>query len=229
MTKRNLTLLTGIGGILCAVAIGISDILLLGTNNSGMAIYNQAYWPFMAHRTTPELFWGANGSYTILLLFVGYTHWYLGAEPSAKRWMMAALVAMFFGLGVGSLAHYLIAVLSATYNATIRSTDIETANEIVLALEQTFLNPVAAIAFLFFAIGSGIFFVLTIRGKTVYPRWYAFFVPIILWPLSLLVTSQIPAPLGGYASVTFHWPTVIAFTLSTLILLRHSEIQRQIT
>ena len=222
---RPSVLVTGILGIISAVGVGITDMLLNANASSGTDIFAVEVYELMANKTVQQLMWGSLGGIFILTLMAGYWHWYVGMPAIDRRWARLTLLTVLFGAIGGALYHFHLGMIGLAYQTLLQTTDSASytrLESLIQIYDRYYSIPTFLIALIGFGVGSLLFFIPTIRGKTAFPRWYAFSVPIIAWPLSMLITSQFPAPIGGFVGVTWHWPTIIAFTISTIVLMRRS-------
>ncbi|MEM7800145.1 MAG: DUF6796 family protein [Chloroflexota bacterium] len=228
-SRQTVILVTGLLGILAAILIGISDALLIGQPISGADLYfgGKQEYELMVGKSPATLMWGSLGGIVIPMLIIGYWHWYIGMVNVGRRWARLTMITMILGLLGGMVFHFTLGMIGITYQALLTMPD-ETSkgliDSLILNLYRFFVSPAALVAIVGFLPASILFFIPTIRGKTVFPRWYAFSVPIIAWPLCLLLATLIPAPWGGYIGTTFHWSTILFFAISTFILIRNQRI-----
>ena len=165
------------------------------------------------------------GGIFILMLMAGYWHWYVGMATVHRWWSSLTLLLLLIGAIGGTLYHFYVATPGLAYQKLFHITDSDSyrrIEELIQIYDRDYSQPTFLMAMVGFAGSSVLFFIPTICGRTAFPRWYAFSVPIISWPLSMLITSQFPASIGGFVGVTWHWPTIIAFTISTIVLMRQS-------
>ncbi|MEM7331395.1 MAG: DUF6796 family protein [Chloroflexota bacterium] len=227
-TRQAVILVTGLLGILAAVLIGISDAILIGQPISGSDIYFGEYqeYELMLGKSPVMLMWGSLGGMVIPMLIIGYWHWYIGMVNVGRRWARLTMITMIFGLMGGMVFHFTLGMVGIVYQTQPLMPDNaskELIDSLVLNLYRFFVSPAVFVAIAGFLPASILFFIPTIRGKTLFPRWYAFSVPIIAWPLCLLLATLIPAPWGGYVATTFHWSTIVFFAISTIILIKYQR------
>ncbi|MEM9894188.1 MAG: DUF6796 family protein [Actinomycetota bacterium] len=222
--RRTRILVAGAIGALSALVVAISDILLLGIDASGSEAAEKEIRELVADKGGVELLLGAFGAYGIFLLIVGYWHWYTAAKPEARRGMIVALGFLAAGLVSGGLFHFALGPIGLAMNESAGEIDPAVSDEIYDALAYQYIVPLYAVAMGCIAIASVIFIYQVVRGRTYFPRWFALSAPLCIWPLSSVITYLLPAPIGGFAISSFHWPTIVAFLLSTHLLLARRPV-----
>ncbi|MEM8859904.1 MAG: DUF6796 family protein [Chloroflexota bacterium] len=227
-TPQAVIIVTGLLGILAAILIGISDAILFGQPINGADLFfgEAQEYELMVGKSPAMLMWGSLGGVLIPMLIIGYWHWYVGMVNVGRRWARLTMIALSIGLMGSMVFHFTVGMMGSIYQTQLLmpdDTSAELISSLILTQYQFFIFPALFVALAGLIPASILFFIPTIRGKTLFPRWYAFTVPIIAWPLCLMLATFIPAPLGGYIGTTFHWSTIVFFAISTIVLIKHQR------
>jgi len=218
--RQRTVVLAGILGILGAALVGAGEFSLHYTPTHE---YHDDYHFFLGipgWRLTLGHFLSI---LSVPLYFVGYWHVFQCLRPAAG-WLRR----LFFGIGVYSFAVGGVWIGSRAYLALLiqaqEAHDGATREALVQLLETaSFYNEqlilVLRVAIL---ISSGLFVVLTATGRTSYPRWAAFFNPILLVAAAFGLYFTLPA-IGGYVMpIAMNVAHVIFFSVSTWLCTRMS-------
>ena len=172
-TMKNILVVTGLIGVLASVLVGIGEYLL---HYDSLARFSEGGFGFMRgideHRTTVGHFIGVFGATFYL---IGCYHIYLMLRPAGERTAQVAFFVSAFGFIVGAVWIGSRASISALMQ-------LPTAPEIAQLIDlydlryETLLSVVRLTTLVL----SVLFVVLTLSGRSRYPRWMAIFNPFVL-------------------------------------------------
>ena len=210
-------LITGIIGLAAALLTGAGEFLLhfdpQGRFADGLAFFEG----ISEQRTNWGHFLGVFGA---PLYAVGAFHIFLMLRPANARWAFILFVVMAYGCAMGGIWIGSRASISAIVNAPQYA---GLGNLVALYdLRYESLLNVARVAIM---LVSGIFVWLAATGRSFYPRWMAFFNPIILLLFSFAVWLVVPA-IGIYMMpIALNIGFGIFFCLSLLVLQRSEKTE----
>ena len=153
----------------------------------------------------------------IPLYLFGYGHFYLALRPGSKRLAQAVLVLgiwaiVISAIWVGSRAHLGITVqaLQDVENPEIRTTILESYDLLMENLLGILRMLIIVISLCFTA--------CILKGNTLYPKWMAFFNPVVLLVIVLALYFYV-RPIGQYLAPTaMNVAHVIIFSASLFAL-----------
>ena len=181
-------LLTGAAGLAAATLTGIGEFIL---HFDALARFadNQFFVGIADSRTTVGHFFGVVGAPLYLL---GAWHIHLMLRPASPKWSLAIFLATAYGFVVGAVWIGSRASLSALMN-TPDSAGIEHLLGLYDLRYETLLQLIR-VTTLLLSVG---FVVLTLTGRSHYPRWMAWFNPIVLLLASFVIYFIAPS-IGKY-------------------------------
>ncbi len=210
----NVFVLTGIMGLLASVVVGTGEYLL---HYDPLARFAAGGFGFMqgigTDRTTIGHFLGIFGA---LLYPIGCYHLYLMLKPASNKLAFSAFIIGSMGFMVGVVWIGSRASISALMQLP-ESAEIDALVALYDLRYETLLQ-VVRLTTLFLSI---IFIVLILKGKTHYPKWMAFFSPILLIVASFLVYLAVPQLGKHVMPIALNVAFFIVFSLSVLVALKN--------
>lgn len=188
-SQAKVLMITGVVGLLAAIITGTGEFLLhfdpQARFTDGLAFFEG----IAQSRTNWGHFIGVLGA---PLYAVGAYHIYLMLRSANQRWAFILFIVMAYGCALGGVWMGSRASISALVNAP-QYADLGNLVALYDLRYETLLNVTRA-AILVISI---IYIWLTATGRSNYPRWMAFFNPIILLLFSFVVWLTIPS-IGKY-------------------------------
>lgn len=208
--SRKQLLLTATGGLAGALLMFAGDMLLYGHWGSG-AGFSGRYTQVIAGASTLRLYLaGALGPVAAILYLAGARHLWLRLRPA--RPFLRTLTSLTF-VATFVIAGAVHAVWGA-YALVLRALAHGQANKSVEDVMSSYLDSVYTMAEVVGYPAAVLLFILTIAGRTTYPRWAAFLNPGLIMlaaPLAKFLPAPIGAPVvGGLFNLAF----VVFFVMS---------------
>lgn len=208
MTKSTIVL-TGLVGLLGAVLTGVGEFILHFDALARFGAENEFFEGISDQRTTIGHFVGVLGA---PLYLVGCWHIKLMLQPANKIWSMTAFFVAAYGFAVGAVWIGSRASISALVNAP-------TSPEIVQLIGlydfryETLLQIIRVTVLAL----SVIYILLTLTGRSHYPKWMAALNPILLILVSFIVYAVTPG-IGKYLMpIALNVAFFVLFVASTMI------------
>ena len=177
---------TALLGLVASVLVGTGEYLL---HYDALARFSAGGYDFMkgisANRSTFGHFFGVFGA---TLYPVGCYHIYLMLRPANQRWAFSAFLIGSFGFMVGAVWIGSRASVSALIQLP-PSTEVTG----LIALYELRYEPLLQVIRLTTLTLSLIFIVLTLTGRSRYPKWMALFSPFVLIIMSFVIFAIAPA------------------------------------
>lgn len=218
----NITVFSGLAGLLAAVVVGMGEYLL---HYDDLARFASGGFYFMqgidANRTTIGHFLGVFGA---LLYPVGCYHFYLMLKPAAPKWAFSAFIISALGFMVGAVWIGSRASISALMQLP-PTPDLVNLIALYELRYETLLQVVRITTLLL----SGIFVTLILTGKTLYPKWMAIFNPILLIVASFVTYLVVPQLGKHIMPIALNVAFFIVFTLSLLISFKQNTVHESNT
>jgi hypothetical protein len=212
----NVFVLTGIMGLLASLVVGTGEYLL---HYDPLARFTAGGFGFMqgigTDRTTIGHFLGVFGA---LLYPIGCYHLYLMLKPASNKLAFSAFIIGSMGFMVGVVWIGSRASISALMQLPA-SHEIEALVALYDLRYETLLQVVRLTTLLL----SVIFIALILKGKTHYPKWMAFFNPILLIVVSFLVYLAVPQFGKHIMPIALNVAFFIVFTLSLFVTLKNKS------
>lgn len=222
--------LTGIAGIIAALAWTAGDVLLLGAKASPaqypiLAQYANTSWVDMATAMIglpyERLAAGALiAVFTTPLYLLSTWHLYHAIKPAGKWLALPPFVLLFVGYALAPFAHGSFFYLGETYQL-LGSVDPATQPQVlamadrfsnVLLIEYGTLAVITLVGFLWFTAAL-------ISGRARYPRWVALLNPIVLILIGSFSDQVLPEPISTLiAGAGLNVGMLMWFALSTILL-----------
>ena len=232
-TERKLLVLTGLGGLVGALAYATGDVLMHGLSADLGDFPAVAAYADMIDDMVPMLALSETrlfaGSLSVLYLaplyLAGVWHVYLALRPAGRRTALPPFLLLFWLYTMSPLVHGMFYGLGESLFA-LNEVVVEAQPRIAeLYRRQTVaLIVVYAPVLLAALVGWGWVSVAIARGRTLYPRWMAVLNPIAFLFLFLYLGSSIPGSLGlGVRAASTNLGGVIFFSVSTWILWKRGE------
>ncbi|ETX09658.1 hypothetical protein MUS1_06480 [Marinomonas ushuaiensis DSM 15871] len=210
----NVFVLTGIMGLLASVVVGAGEYLL---HYDPLARFADGGFGFMqginVDRTSLGHFLGVFGA---LLYPVGCYHLYLMLKPASNKLAFSAFIIGSMGFMVGVVWIGSRASISALMQLP-ESAEIDALVALYDLRYETLLQVVRVTTLLL----SVIFVVLIFKGKTHYPKWMAFFNPILLIVASFLVYLVAPQLGKHVMPIALNVAFFIVFSLSLFMVFKN--------
>lgn len=211
--------ITGILGLIAAIVTGAGEFLLhfdpQARFTDGLAFFegiseSRSNWGHFLGVAGPPLY------------AVGAFHIYLMLRSANARWAFILFAIMAYGCALGGVWMGSRASISAIVNAP-QYAQLENLVALYDLRYETLLN-VTRVAILLISI---IYVWLTASGRSAYPRWMAFFNPIVLLLGSFVVWLLVPA-VGKYMMpIALNIAFLIFFLLSLHFVRREQSNDRQ--
>lgn len=193
MENKNI-LLFGFLGLAGSILVGIGEFLM---HYNAVSYTSDIPYGFMLHIQTSKMTIG----HFLMVAFVpfyffGYWHIYQALKPGGKKLALAVLVLGIYaftvgGIWIGSRAH-----LGVLIHSQAASSTPDLFNALVHSYTLHMESLVQALRVFVFLLS--LFFVIAIlRGNTLYPKWMAFFNPILLLAIVFGLFFIIPT-IGNY-------------------------------
>lgn len=183
---QNKHVLTALCGLLAAVLVGIGEYLL---HYDALARFTSGGYEFMkgisASRSTLGHFFGVFGA---TLYPIGCYHIYLMLRPANQRWAYSAFLLGTFGFIIGVVWIGSRASISALMQLP-ETPEILTLIELYDLRYETLLQVIRITTLVL----SIIIIVLSIKGRSHYPRWMGVFSPILLIIANFILFLVMPS------------------------------------
>lgn len=202
--KYQKLMLFGYLGLIGSILVGIGEFLMHYNN---VSYTSDIPYGFMLHVSKSNM---TTGHFLMVAFvpfyFFGYWHLYHALKPGNKKLALAVLILGIYaftigGIWIGSRAHL---------GYLIHSQAISGSPELFESLVESYTFHLESLvqALRLFVFLISIFFVITIlKGDTLYPKWMAFFNPILL--------------LGIVFGLFFIFPTVGNYLVPTAMNVAH--------
>jgi len=223
----NLTLIRTAG--LLAVAGGlvnaVSDFLLQGGLIARDAVNTYEYLEYAPYDLVA--LGSVLGNVALPLWLLGFFPLYIALAPAGKWLSIApiACLAYLFALFPGYHGSY--ALYAAGFQAGAASTpDTALVLSTLVQRLDSYHDSLISVISVFSVIGSLLFLVAVLSGKTLFPRWVVILTPLVS-PLLQTYVEMIPAPLGGFIRPAWGtlWFTAL-FLAATVFSWNQSEVGR---
>lgn len=217
---RHTILLTGIAGLLASIVVGTGEFLL---HFDAQARFSTSGYDYMLDvsqvRTSAGHFIAVLGA---TLYPIGCYHLYLMLKPASEPWAAAAFLIGSFGFIVGAVWIGSRASVSALLPYQADATTAPVVAELIKLYEFRYENLLWLVRLSTLVI-SFIFVVLTVSGRTLYPKWMVLANPICLTIASFILFALNPA-VGKFAvPIALNIAFAIFFVLSLVCAVRTAE------
>lgn len=225
--KAGTVRILGMVGIIGVLLTIVSDLVLLGRPDTGYSFFKLG----TASMTVIENWRITAGTFAgvVMLPFqiAGLISLYQGLKPSGRFLPAAVLLMDAHALIMGVAFHTSYAFIAGGWKLFAAGPGNVDALGLVTDFDF-YWKLFVVIMFSELAVGSIIFIVLVLKGKTLYPRWMAAFNPLFVTAFMLLMIPVIPSPVGGFVGpAVLNLSTLIFFVLSTALIYKKLKQQEK--
>lgn len=212
---------TGIVGIIGAVALVISDMMLLAAPVSGQQFFGLEE---MGLNNVTETNWrisiGVRLSLLMPLYFCGLWQIYQALKPGDWRFSLPTLLLFGYAIPLHMVVDLAQIFFGSTLNAqTALGNGEGQALTGLLANFETYLNIIQRAEVTVFVVACIWFTLAVVTQKTYYPQWVALLTPALIVALVDMIARLLPAPYGGYlAPTSYNLAFLLLFVVSTILL-----------
>lgn len=208
----------GLFGVAAAAMMFASDCVMMDSSSSGAEFDRVALSRLTASPNWRLTLGGVSGPVAACLFVVGFGHVFMALRPGGRRlagWCAAGLAAGYVILGAWHAAGPMFAFINR----------MQPDDRYPLAHEGwTYLMTLGFVGFLPAACSLVLLPSLILLRKTLYPKWFAFLTPGVVYACALFSFAYAPAPIGGYlvmgaGSLSF----LLYFVCSTVLLWNAEE------
>lgn len=207
MTKT--VLITGLLGLLASVIVGAGEYLL---HYDSLARFSAGGYEFLqgisANRSTAGHFLGVLGA---TLYPIGCYHIYLMLKPANNRLAFAAFLIGSFGFMVGAVW----IGSRASISALVEYQDLPAVQELMALYELRYETLLWVIRITTLVL-SVLIIVMSVGGKSHYPRWIGLFNPILMIIASFIVFMLVPSVGKHIMPIALNVAFFIFFSFSLL-------------
>ena len=189
----------GLSGIIASIGVMTGDILYFGRKES----YNEysinkraiglPFWRISAGKTL--------GVCLIPIVTLGFVPVYFALKPSGIAIALITSTLLGYAFAIGSSGHSFVAYSSIIFRAREGKSDtspiVKTLDTILTDYKKLFTVE-AIILITAFCIGSCIYSILILTGKTYLPMWMAVINPFILMLIARSSYKWLPSFIAGY-------------------------------
>ncbi len=216
---KNLLIVTGIAGLVASVLVGIGEYML---HFDDLARFENGGYEFMVGisqtRSTIGHFFGVLGA---TLYPVGCYHIYLMLRPANQALALAGFLIASFGFIVGAVWIGSRASVSALIQVS-PTAEIEQLISLYDVRYETLLQIVRITTLVF----SVIIVWLSVKGKSLYPRWIGLFNPIFMIVGSFILFAIVPVIGKHTMPIALNVAFFVFFMLSIVIASRHKDVKK---
>lgn len=203
--------LTGILGLIGAVMVGIGEFLLHYNANG----YSGANYSFFVSISDNRLIIGHFlAVFYVPFYIAGYWHFYLAVKNGSRALAMGILVLGVFAFVIGGMwiaSRGMLGFIAKSYAAGETSLSLLDKYKLLMeTLVQVLRLIVVLISILFVA--------AILKGKTLYPRWMAFFNPALILAIVFALFFLLPSVGNIIAPTAMNVTHITVFTASLLAL-----------
>lgn len=203
--------LTGIIGLIGAIMVGIGEFLL-HYSTAGYAGNNYSFFVSIADS---RLITG----HFLVVFFVpfyiaGYWHFYLAIKPGSNKLALAVLIAGVFAFVIGGMwiaSRGMLGFIAKSYAAGETSLSLLTRYKLLM---ETLVQVLRLIVLLI----SILFVIAILKEKTLYPKWMAFFNPVLILAIIFALFFLLPSVGNFIAPTAMNVTHITVFTASLLAL-----------
>lgn len=204
--------LLGMAAVLITI---LSDFILIGKPNSAFSflkLQTESMWGISTFRLGLGTFVGV-----VVLPFqlLGLVPVYYALKPAGKLLPRAAVIVNAHTLLMGVAFHISYAYIGSGWNLHHQ----ENAKDLTLGLMNQYERYWMILAGIMLAeliFCSVAFSIPVIKGKTLFPRWMAFFNPIGVMIMMFPIVFILPYPIGGYIAPAYLNISTLVFFVITL-------------
>jgi len=207
----------GLIGLVGAILMGASDILMLGAPAGARDFYRRD----MARGSMREiarwrLYVGSSLGVVVAPLQLGGV-WlvYLGLQPAGPRFALPVLLTFSYTIITAVAIHAIFALMGEGLQAQEQVSRVS--RPVLETQDRRFVHfwfVLLAVSSLALILGSAWFAYTLLTQPTAFPTWVAWTNPALLFTAIFLLTFFIPSPLAGYASpAIYNWMWLLFFAI----------------
>jgi Family of unknown function (DUF6796) len=228
-SNKNVILITGIVGILGAVLMVISDLMISAIPFSGKEALELGLDSFLYISQNRLTIGTIMGVLCIPFCIIGLLQIYIGVRPAGKLWSIPITIFLFYAMVVGAVFHSSVGFLG-TAQKTLHAIGEGYSSHLseMMNIFTNYNNMYLYIILVCMVIGSLLFAVAVITAKTTYPRWMSIFNPLFIYIFLYIIFLNLPSPVGGYIIyANFNLTIFIFLVLSTIALVRRERLNTE--
>jgi hypothetical protein len=216
-TNNQYIIATGLAGLAAAVITGAGEFLLHYDPQARFGEGLNYLLGISEQRTNIGHFLGVIGA---PLYAVGAFHIFQMLKPANRRWAFILFMTMAYGCAMGGVWISSRASISALINAPQYS-ELSHLVELYNLRYETLLNIMRVVILTV----SAIYIWLVLTGRSLYPKWMAFFNPILLIVMSFVFYLTLPT-IGKYIMpIALNVAFFIFYSLSIWIACKQRGVQ----
>lgn len=151
---------------------------------------------------------------------LGVYHTYMMLKPGGRLGAIIFAALGFYGYAIGTVFHTVYSFLGSVIRAKNYFTSVEAYRDLLNSV-NTYFEPLSVMLAIVTGVAATLLFYLIATGKTVYPRWFIVFSPLVIFAALVMFTKMFPDNIRVYlavasANITF----IIFFSASTILALR---------
>jgi hypothetical protein len=216
--------LIGITGVLLTI---ISDFILIGRPNSANAFFKlgtESMADLSQWRITIGVFLGI---IVIPFQIAGLVTIYFGLKPAGKTKAVITVLTIAHTLTMAVAFHTSYAFIASGWNLYYEMGSRDLIAEKMINRFGYYWRIIVIIMAVELVFSSLYFVFLILKGKTLYPKWMAFFSPVCVLLYMYPVIRITPKPLGGFIAPAFlNLATLVFFILSTVTVYKKQKLNR---
>jgi hypothetical protein len=207
----------GVVGILVACTMIAADLLLLYTPRGD---FNSSNYAWMAAVPFDRMLAGHTMGILVLpLYFIAFWHIYKGLNPSGGILPLLTTGSMVYATAIGIFYHGSIAYPSlVVQRAAVQEASAQAILHELVQQSRVFSWPAQGVVLTGMTLASVLLFIVVIRGRTLYPRWFAAVNPILMLLVLTLAGTLVPAIGQFVLPAAQNIPLAALFVVSTCLL-----------
>ncbi|MCM0649446.1 hypothetical protein NBE98_13855 [Clostridium swellfunianum] len=214
--RARVVLIMGIVGIMGVLLTIASDFILIGRPSSSKAFFKLGT-ESMAGLSQWRITIGAFVGIAIIpFQIAGLISIYYGIKPAGKAKALAIVLTNAHTLMMAVAFHTSYAFIASGWNLYYEIGVGDKVAEKMIMRFAYYWKLIIIVMSVELVLSSAYYVILILSGKTLYPKWMAFFNPIciLIYIYPLLIIA--PKPIGGFIAPAFlNLTTLIFFILST--------------
>lgn len=213
--------LWGVIGILGALLMGISDMLLLGSPAGTWEYYRQDLARGSMRRVARWRLYAGSGLGVAVapLQLAGVWFVFLGLQPAGSRYALPVLLTFAYTVITAVGIHAIFALMGEGLQAQEQVS--EQSRPVLERMDGRFVRfwlVLLAVSGLSLVLGSAWFAYAVFTQPTLFPAWVAFANPALLFAALFAFSFLLPRPLSGYLSpAIYNWMWLVFFMVVTWV------------
>ncbi len=217
MKKSKFVLIISLLGISSVLITIISDFILIGKPNSAydfLLLGTESMWNISAVRITVGAFVGVA---VLPFQLLGLIPVYYAFKPAGKVLPVIAVIANAHTLLMGVAFHISYAFIGSGWTLYHKPDATLITEELVIQYDLYWMI-LAVIMSVELLLGSVIYTIVILKGKSLFPKWMAIFSPMAVMIITVPLIFLIPYPVGGYiAPASLNVSTMVFFVLILVV------------